>query len=69
MPNEVGLGDRGKQNKTKQNKNDSHIFYILGIFFNLPKSCKISVFLTKILKFVQKNVENKSKYFPPKLCK
>ena len=22
MPNEVGLGDRGKQNKTKQNKND-----------------------------------------------
>ena len=32
-------------------------------FFNLPKFGKIGHFLTKILKFYLKNVENKSEYF------
>ena len=42
----------------------THFFPIWQIcFFNLPKFCKIGRFLTKILIFYLKNVENKSEYF------
>ena len=40
------------------------VFSDLGdFFFNLQNFCKIGRFLTKILKFYLKNVENKSKHF------
>ena len=44
-------------------------FFLFGrfFFFNLPKFCKICLFLTKILKFYLKNVENKSEYFLKKI--
>ena len=32
-------------------------------FFNLPKFCKIGRFMTKILKFYRKNVENNQNIF------
>ena len=39
------------------------IWQIFFFFFNFTKFCKKGRFLTKILKFYLKNVENKSEYF------